>query len=186
MEIQVAGQDPAGLDPQELGPRGTAHAVHPERSRSNQLIIGQAVADRGAGVVPLSSCEGPESSPLSHRSFGELGVATFLFGWGLLIRLGSGGGPVRPGPRAPTWVLSREPYNQLSKFVIDRRPSGSVRIGPLPCDETAMPGRQRGCHDAVSACLAGQRPRQGGQDRTISPRGTRGANLAAKDRDFVA
>jgi hypothetical protein len=50
-----------------------------------------------------------------------------------------------------------------------------------------MPGQQRGrCHDAVPAQVAGQQPRQGGQDRTIRPRGTWGANLAAKDRDFVA
>jgi hypothetical protein len=52
----------------------------------------------------------------------------------------------------PVRVLAREPYHQLAKFVIDRRPSGSVRVGPLLCDETAMPGQQRGwCHDAVSA-----------------------------------
>jgi hypothetical protein len=50
-----------------------------------------------------------------------------------------------------------------------------------------MPGQQRGwCHDAVSAQVIGQQPRQSGQDRPIWPRGTWGANMAAKDRDLLA
>jgi hypothetical protein len=66
-------------------------------------------------------------------------------------------------------------------------PAELIWIGPLPGDQTAVPGQQRaGGNDAVVAQLAGKYTGQGGQDRSVRPSGSRFADLTAQHRDFVA
>jgi hypothetical protein len=62
-----------------------------------------------------------------------------------------------------------------------------VWIGPLLCDQAAVPGQQRaGGNHAVDAQLAGKYAGQGGQDCSVRPSGLRFADLTAQHRDFVA
>jgi hypothetical protein len=70
----------------------------------------------------------------------------------------------------PARVLPRQLDDQFAQRGIDRWASRSVRVGPCPCDETAVPCQQRGgCDDAVAAESAGEHPGQGGQDRPVGP-----------------
>jgi hypothetical protein len=61
----------------------------------------------------------------------------------------------------PAWILPGQPYNKIPHLVADRRTTRPVRIRPLPGDQAAMPGQQRGgSDDPVLPQYAGQQPRQ--------------------------
>lgn len=48
---------------------------------------------------------------------------------------------------APAGILPSEPKHDLAYLSADRRSARSIRISPLPHDQTAMPGQQRARSD---------------------------------------
>lgn len=120
-----------------------------------------------------------------------------------------GGGPVRAAARirrivpAPTrwpsptsspwmrrcphpgfsWASRRTRFRNSS--LIDGRP-GRVRIRPVPLDQAAVPGQQRGRGDDLTfPQLARQGTDQCGQHRAIWPRQARPSDLASQHSDLV-
>ena len=49
-------------------------------------------------------------------------------------------------------ILLSQLHDYLAEFRVDAGPSWWVGGGPFPCEETAVPGQQRGwCDEAVAA-----------------------------------
>ena len=62
---------------------------------------------------------------------------------------------------SPARVLPRHPHHQGGEDVVDRWPSGPVRVGPSSADEAAMPAQDRVRGDqALATQCAGQPPRR--------------------------
>src|SRR5512132_4587748 len=70
----------------------------------------------------------------------------------------------------PARVLSRHPHYKGGEDVLDRWPSGPVRVGPSSADEAAMPAQDRVRGDqAMATQCAGQPPDERGEDRPVRP-----------------
>jgi hypothetical protein len=55
-------------------------------------------------------------------------------------------------PMTPAGVLPRQPKDQVADLVGDSRAPRSGRVGPMPFDQTAVPGQERtGRHDPMTA-----------------------------------
>src|SRR4029450_10730434 len=71
---------------------------------------------------------------------------------------------------SPTGVLSCHPFYQRDDGVLDRRASGSSRIGPLPGHQTAVPPQDGAWRDqSMSAQQTGESPYQCGKYGAVSP-----------------
>ena len=71
---------------------------------------------------------------------------------------------------APARVLLRHPHHQGDEEILDRRPSGPVRVRPSSADEAAMPALDRvGGDQAIATQRAGQPPDEGGEDGSVRP-----------------
>jgi hypothetical protein len=101
--------------------------------------------------------------------------------------------PSEPGasPRGGCWMsparfLPRQPYHQGDEDVVDRRPSGSVRIGPPPAHEALMPAQHpvRGDQAMATSC-SGQPRDEGGEDRSVRTAHAWSRVGAAEYRHFV-
>jgi hypothetical protein len=87
----------------------------------------------------------------------------------------------------PARVLPRHPYHQSGDDVLDRWPSGPVRVGPPPAQEAAMPTQDRVRSDqAVATQCAGQPPDEGGEHGPVRPTHRWSWVGAAQDGDLVA
>ena len=70
--------------------------------------------------------------------------------------------------------------------ITDGWATGLVRVGPLPGDQAAVPGQQRGTSDdSMGPQPAGEQAGQGGQDRSVWPTQARPGHLTTQHRDFV-
>jgi hypothetical protein len=80
-----------------------------------------------------------------------------------------------------------EADDQVADVRSDLWTARPVRVGPLPCEDLAVPGQQRGRgDDAVFAQLGREQPGQRGQDRTVCPRWPWPADLTTQHRNLVA
>ncbi|WSG44009.1 hypothetical protein OHA72_10900 [Dactylosporangium sp. NBC_01737] len=80
----------------------------------------------------------------------------------------------------PSRVLPGQPQDQVTDVVADPWSSRLVRAGPVPADQPAVPGQQRGRgDDPMFPQLPWQRPDQRGQHRPFRPRQARPTDLAA-------
>ena len=88
---------------------------------------------------------------------------------------------------SPARVLPRHPHHQGGEHVVDRWPSGPVRVGPSAAYEATMPtqDRVRSDHTAAPQC-PGQSPHEGSEHGPIRPVEARPRVGAAQDGDFVA
>src|SRR4051794_28082110 len=70
----------------------------------------------------------------------------------------------------PARVLPRHTLYQRGEDVVDRWPSGPVRVGPSPAYEVAVPAQDGARGDqAVAPQVLGQPPGEGGEDRPVGP-----------------
>ena len=73
-------------------------------------------------------------------------------------------------PVSPARVLPRHPYDQRGEDVVDRWPSGPVRVGPPLAHEVAVPAQDGARGDqAMAPQCSGQPPDQGGEARPGPP-----------------
>jgi hypothetical protein len=71
---------------------------------------------------------------------------------------------------SPARVLPRQSYDQPGEDVVDRWPSGPVRVGPPPAYEVAVPAQDGARGDqAVAPKCSGQPPDQGGEHGSVRP-----------------
>ena len=88
---------------------------------------------------------------------------------------------------SPARVLPRHPHYQGGEDVVDRWPSGPVRVGPPSAHEAAMPAQDRVRGDqAMAAQRAGQPPDEGGEHGPVRPVQARSRVGAAQHGDLVA
>ena len=88
---------------------------------------------------------------------------------------------------SPARVLPRHPHHQGGEDVVDRWPSGPVRVGPSSADEAAMPAQDRVRGDqAMATQCSGQPPDEGGEHGPVRPVHARSWVGAAQDGDLVA
>ena len=81
---------------------------------------------------------------------------------------------------APAVVLGGEPLDQRGNLSADRRPSRTVRIGPLAGDQAAVPAQVgAGGDQPVRSQPCRQEPDQRGEDRPVGPAG-RGRGFARR------
>lgn len=67
-------------------------------------------------------------------------------------------------------ILGGKARDQGADFLRHRRPSGTVRVGPLARDQSPVPTRhRRGSRQAVAAQFTGQQSDQRGQNRPVRP-----------------
>jgi hypothetical protein len=87
---------------------------------------------------------------------------------------------------APSRILPRHPLHQRSDDVVDRRASGSVRVGPLLAHQAAVPAQDRARGDQAMATQARrQSPDEGGLHRPVRPVQTWSRIGAAEHGDLV-
>ena len=87
----------------------------------------------------------------------------------------------------PARVLPRHPHHQGGEDVVDRWPSGPVRVGPSSADEAAMPAQDRVRGDqAMATQRSGQPPHEGGEHGPVRPVQAWSWVGAAQDGDLVA
>ena len=87
----------------------------------------------------------------------------------------------------PARVLPRHPHHQGGEDVVDRWPSGPVRVGPSSADEAAMPAQDRVRGDqAMATQCSGQPPDEGGEHGPVRPVQAWSWVGAAQDGDLVA
>ena len=71
---------------------------------------------------------------------------------------------------APARVLPRHPHHQGGEDVVDRWPSGPVRVGPSSAHEAAMPAQDRVRGDqAMATQCSGQPPHERGEHGPVRP-----------------
>ena len=71
---------------------------------------------------------------------------------------------------SPARVLPRHPHDQRGEDVVDRWPSGPVRVGPSSAHEAAMPAQDGARGDqAMATQCSGQPPDEGGEDGPVRP-----------------
>src|SRR6185436_15043587 len=71
---------------------------------------------------------------------------------------------------SPARVLPRHPHYQGGEDVVDRRPSGPVRVGPSSAYEAAMPAQDRVRGDqAMATQRSGQPPDEGSEYGSVGP-----------------
>ena len=88
---------------------------------------------------------------------------------------------------SPARVLPRHPHHQGGEDVVDRWPSGPVRVGPSSADEAAMPAQDRVRGDqAMATQRSGQPPDEGGEHGPVRPVQAWSWVGAAQDGDLVA
>ena len=87
----------------------------------------------------------------------------------------------------PARVLPRHPHHQGGEDVVDRWPSGPVRVGPSSADEAAMPAQDRVRGDqAMATQCSGQPPDERGEHGPVRPVQAWSWVGAAQDGDLVA
>jgi hypothetical protein len=93
-----------------------------------------------------------------------------------------------PNPHVPpARVLPRHAHHQDDQSVVDRWPSGLVRVCPSSADETAMPAQNRVQGDqAVAPQCPRQPPHECGEHGPVRPVPAGPWVGAAQDGDFVA
>jgi hypothetical protein len=70
----------------------------------------------------------------------------------------------------PVRIVRRHPHDQCGELVVDRWPSGPVRVGPPSAYEAAMPAQDRVRGDqAMATQRSGQPLNEGGEDRPVCP-----------------
>jgi hypothetical protein len=70
----------------------------------------------------------------------------------------------------PARVLPCHPHHQGDEHVVDRWPSGPVRVGPSSADEAAMPAQDRVRSDQAMATQWSRQPSdEGGEDHSVGP-----------------
>ncbi len=93
-------------------------------------------------------------------------------------------------PVSPLWVLGGHADDQFLDRCCGRRTSGLAARGvvPLPGDQPAMPGQNRGRSDRKDLCPAatGQQPGQGGQPQPVDGLLVHPGDLAAQYGVLVA
>ena len=73
-------------------------------------------------------------------------------------------------PVPPAGVLPGQADHEVTHLVNDAWPSRPVRIRPVPADQAAVPGQQRGRrNDAMLPQLTWQTTNQGGQHGSVRP-----------------
>jgi hypothetical protein len=88
---------------------------------------------------------------------------------------------------SPARVLPRHPHHQRGEHVVDRWPSGPVRVGPLSAHEAAMPAQDRVRGDqTMGPQCAGQPPYERGEHGPVRPVQARTWVGAAQNGDLVA
>ena len=88
---------------------------------------------------------------------------------------------------SPARILPRQLLYQRTSLIWDRRASRRVRVGPLPGDQSPVPGQQGGRgDDAVQPQMLGQQPGQGGEQGAVCPVRLGPGDLSAEYRDFMA
>jgi hypothetical protein len=84
-------------------------------------------------------------------------------------------------------VLPGQPENKVTYLVTDRRTSGPVRVCPMPADQPAVPGQQRGRgDDPMPPQLARKGLNERGQHGPVWPGQARTPDWAAQHGDLVA
>lgn len=90
-------------------------------------------------------------------------------------------------PVSPAGILAGEPEDKVAYLVADGWPSGPVGVGPVPADQAAVPGQQRGRgDDPMPPQLGRQGTNQRRQHGPVRPRQARPTNLTTQHGDFVA
>ena len=71
---------------------------------------------------------------------------------------------------SPAVVLGGEPLDECGDLGADRRPSHSVRVGPVAGDQAAMPAQESaGGYQPVRSQPWRQEPDQRGEERPVGP-----------------
>ncbi len=87
---------------------------------------------------------------------------------------------------SPAVVLGGEPRDERGDLGPDWRPAGVLRVGPVPCDQPAMPPEHgAGCHQPVRPQRSGQEADQRGEDRAVGPVQPGPGPGAAQDGNLV-
>ena len=86
----------------------------------------------------------------------------------------------------PVRILRRHPHDQRGEPVVDRWPSGPIRIGPLLAHETAMPAQDRArSEQAMVTQRLGQPAHERGEHGPVRPVHPWPWVAAAQDGDLV-
>jgi hypothetical protein len=87
---------------------------------------------------------------------------------------------------SPPRILAGQAYDQVTYFLWDRRAAGAARVGPVPLDQSAMPGQQGARrHDPMHPKPAWKMSGEHSQDRPVGPVQPRMSDLAAQHRHLM-